>query len=150
MGFPMRSESGRPHYPYRSARPLPIATRGRRMTTWILDVVFIYLVAFFGGIQLAMLGLQELVQGVPDIILGYIIALLFYIPQELSGGQTLGKMITKTKAVSEDGQPMSFGQVVGRSFCRLIPFDAFSYLGGDGQPRGWHDRFSKTVVVSVR
>jgi hypothetical protein len=34
---------------------------------------------------------------------------------------------------------------LGRSAARSIPFEPFSFLGG--QPTGWHDRLSETRVV---
>ena len=34
-----------------------------------------------------------------------------------------------------------------RSLCRLIPFDALSFLGTNG--KGWHDNLSNTYVVDI-
>ena len=46
--------------------------------------------------------------------------------------------------VDEYGNKPSNSQLIGRSFARIIPFEAFSCLGY----RGWHDTLSKTYVVS--
>ena len=45
------------------------------------------------------------------------------------------------------GRP-STAQVLGRTLCRIIPFEAFSFLGTP--PKGWHDVIPKTMVVSVK
>mgnify|MGYP000663414543 CR=1 FL=1 len=73
---------------------------------------------------------------------------VYYILLETTNGRTLGKLITGTKVVHEDGGPASFTQVLGRSFSRLVPFDAFSFLGSEAV--GWHDKWSKTRVIKVR
>ena len=64
---------------------------------------------------------------------------------EFSLGKTVGKMLTKSTVVREDGGRITLGQAFGRSLCRLIPFDAFSFLGSTAV--GWHDSISKTRVV---
>jgi len=76
--------------------------------------------------------------------------LVYYLPQEAFSGRTLGKLITGTKAVNQDGTELSFGQALGRTLCRFIPFEAFSFFGENGRPKGWHDRIPNTMVISVR
>lgn len=49
--------------------------------------------------------------------------------------------------VREDGGKPSLGQVLGRTACRLIPFEAFSFLGSSGV--GMHDSIPDTRVVRV-
>ena len=71
--------------------------------------------------------------------------LIYYVPQEAFWGRTIGKLITGTRVVSEDGGPASFGQVVGRTFARMIPFEPFSFFGSTAS--GWHDSLSHTRVV---
>ena len=59
-----------------------------------------------------------------------------------------GKFLTGTKVVNESGGKPTFGQILGRSLCRFIPFEAFSFLFGDSsRVVGWHDKFSGTLVV---
>jgi uncharacterized RDD family membrane protein YckC len=57
-------------------------------------------------------------------------------------------LITGCKVVNEKGGRPSFGQILGRTFARLIPFEAFSFLGTTG--RGLHDSVAKTFVVKCR
>lgn len=77
--------------------------------------------------------------------------LLYYIPLEGFFGFTVGKLITGTRVVNEQGGKPRWGQIVGRTFARFIPFEAFSVLfANDGERRGWHDSLPKTYVVRRR
>ena len=58
---------------------------------------------------------------------------------------TPGKCATNTVIVNEAGNRPNFGQILGRTFARLIPFDALSFFSA----RGWHDSLSGTYVVSA-
>ena len=60
----------------------------------------------------------------------------------------LGKFVTGTMVLMEDGSKPTFKDIFIRSLCRLIPFEAFSFLGAEG--RGWHDSMSDTYVVDVK
>jgi uncharacterized RDD family membrane protein YckC len=61
--------------------------------------------------------------------------------------RTPGKWIIGTRVVNVDGRAPTFQQIVVRSFSRVVPLEAFSFLGGG---RGWHDSWSKTRVVRTR
>lgn len=77
--------------------------------------------------------------------------LLYYIPLEGFFGFTVGKLITGTRVVNEDGGRPRWGQIVGRTFARLIPFEPFSVLfSNHKERRGWHDSLPKTYVVRRR
>lgn len=69
--------------------------------------------------------------------------IVFYLLLEGIFNTTPGKCATDTVIVNENGERPSFSQILGRSFARLIPFDALSFLGA----RGWHDSLSGTWVV---
>lgn len=71
---------------------------------------------------------------------------MYVIFEGMAKGRTIGKMITGTRAVSEDGSMLGIGKASIRTLCRLIPFDALSALGG----HPWHDSVSKTMVVKTR
>ena len=69
---------------------------------------------------------------------------LYYFIMEWTTGQTVGKMITKSKVVTSDTQEKpSASRIFVRTLCRLIPIDFFSYLF---IPIGIHDRLSKTEL----
>jgi hypothetical protein len=63
-------------------------------------------------------------------------------------GRTLGKLVTRTRVVSESGAPATFWQLLMRTLYRLMPFEGFSFLAT--RRPGWHDRWSKTRVVLTR
>ena len=60
--------------------------------------------------------------------------------------RTVGKFATNSVVINQYAEAPDAGSLIGRSFARLVPFDAFSCLGGD---RGWHDKWSKTYVVTT-
>ena len=64
-------------------------------------------------------------------------------------GRTLGKLVTGTQVVGADGSRATWGQIIGRTFARFIPFEPFSFFGRP-PPAGWHDSLSGTRVVRVR
>ena len=80
------------------------------------------------------------------VLIAILVIPAYYIVLEWKLGKTVGKMITKTRVINDDGGPISVGQAIGRFLCRFIPFDPwvvlFSPLG-----RGWHDRIPDTWVV---
>lgn len=83
-----------------------------------------------------------------DYAIGISAMLVYYIPMEGFFGFTVGKLITGTRVVNEQGGKPRWGQVVGRTFARFIPFEAFSVLfANDKERRGWHDSLPKTYVV---
>ena len=85
------------------------------------------------------------------LLLGYILGIfnyLFYytICEKVFKGYTLGKLITGTRAIRDDGKELTFKDCLLRTLCRLIPFEPFSGLGD----RPWHDSMTKTTVVKAR
>lgn len=69
---------------------------------------------------------------------------LYYIPFEYKAQKTLGKIITKTKVVTLEGNKPELMDIVSRTFCRLIPFDRFSFFYSRN---GFHDAISRTKVI---
>ncbi len=53
-------------------------------------------------------------------------------------------MITKTKVIREDGEPMTFGKAFLRTLCRLVPFEFISAFLGQ---KMWHDQWTSTITV---
>jgi uncharacterized RDD family membrane protein YckC len=84
-------------------------------------------------------------------VLGYVIAivnyLLYYtICEKGFKGYTLGKAITGTRAIREDGGELTLRNAFLRTLSRLVPFEALSGFGG----HPWHDTWTKTMVVKTR
>jgi uncharacterized RDD family membrane protein YckC len=127
------------------------AERWRRFVNFLIDYVGFFLLAFAIGMAVGLIGGKPGVvqmQRIPPFLLGVGIMLLYYLPQEMAFGRTLGKLITGTKVVDEHGEKPTPGQVLGRTFSRFIPFEAFSFFSADA--RGWHDSISHTYVVKCR
>lgn len=72
-------------------------------------------------------------------------ALLAYytIFEAATKGKTLGKILTGTIAVTQNGTPFTFRLALMRTLCRFIPFEPFSAFGY----MPWHDSITKTCVV---
>ena len=67
-----------------------------------------------------------------DWIFGAIIGTFYYsLFEYLSGGRTIGKLLTGTMVVSEDGRPLTYPQVLGRTLSRFVPFEPFSFFGNE-------------------
>ena len=61
--------------------------------------------------------------------------------------RTPGKFLTKTIVIDEFGNKPELRAIVLRSLIRLVPFEPLSCIG-DKYSHGWHDRWSKTWVVT--
>ena len=151
--YELRQRNEQGHYESISAPDFAegnvLASQNQRLGTYLLDIGFYLLFCFFLGLVIGATGLMNLNKFVNNPFFGFIVLFIYYVPQESFAGRTLGKRIVGTKAVNEDGSELTFNQVLVRTLCRCIPFEAFSFLGGNGRPRGWHDKISKTKVISV-
>jgi hypothetical protein len=83
-----------------------------------------------------------------QMLLGYLIFfasyIAYYVFMETKYQKTVGKFITKTKVVKTNGTKPELGDIVRRTFCRLIPFDRISFLFTQN---GFHDRLSDTTII---
>lgn len=78
-----------------------------------------------------------------NIFIYVALVIIYFLIEFLTKGRSLGKFITGTKVVMIDGTEPTTKDYFTRNLCRLIPFDAFTFLGENG----WHDKISKTTVV---
>lgn len=132
-----------------------IASQGQRLGNYFIDLGFRYLIIFIIGIVLAIIGQFTASDGilywldnistVEDYLISFSIAILYYFVFELYLSRSLGKFITKTMVVMEDGTKPDAQTIIKRTLCRLIPFDGLSFFGTPS--RGWHDSMSDTYVV---
>jgi uncharacterized RDD family membrane protein YckC len=126
------------------------APRGRRFANMLIDAVCYYVLAVVFGIAVAIFdpSLFENMSTAGEYLFGASIMLLYYLPSEALFGRTLGKLLTRTRVVSEFGGPPDLSQALRRTLIRLIPFEAFTFLSAN--PVGLHDRWSGTRVVLTR
>jgi uncharacterized RDD family membrane protein YckC len=124
-----------------------LAGREKRLANFFIDILLAcYVFPFAVGFALGVLGLGSMLDIIPDLLLGLTIILSYYVIFEQCLGKTPAKFITRTKVFTVDGKKPTFTNIVVRNICRFIPFEAFSFLGENG----WHDQFSKTIVVEAK
>ena len=130
-------------------RPIP-ATHGRRFSNFLIDKAVIFGLTFGTGMAIGILAPERVasMSKLEDYAITYLLTVAYYTFMEGVTGTTLGKLITGTKIVDENGMRPSFGKMFQRSLCRIIPFEHFSFLASDA--RGWHDSITKTWVVRTR
>lgn len=85
------------------------------------------------------------------LLLAYVIGIFNYliyytICEKAFKGYTLGKLISGTRAVREDGSELTFKNALLRTLSRLVPFELLSGFGF----RPWHDSWTETTVVKSR
>ncbi len=138
-----------------SSQPLEVIPvgKGLRFANYLIDVIIAQLATGFmlGFVARLILGEEQFIAFLEAdylYLIVYLILPTYYIVLEGIFGRTLGKLITGTKVVDGFGYKPSLGNIIGRNFARLIPFDAFTYLGATS--RGWHDSLSGTYVVKCR
>jgi len=128
-----------------------------RMVNLLIDVFAIYAFAFILLIIATLIALvwsdamSVWLTGMTDTgynILGAVIMSAYYIITELTMQRTLGKYITGTMVVMEDGSKPQARAIVIRTLCRFLPFEVFSFFRS--YPRGWHDNSSGTYVVKAK
>jgi uncharacterized RDD family membrane protein YckC len=134
------------------------ASTGQRFVNFLIDVVilnriFSMIAGFFIGLIMVLSGnnprdfaifTNPFYSWLFNYGVGSVCLVLYYtITEGATKGRTLGKLITRTEAVNEDGSELTYRDAFRRSLCRLVPFEPFSALGGFP----WHDRWTRTIVV---
>jgi uncharacterized RDD family membrane protein YckC len=137
--------------------PQMYASKSKRFVNFIFDYIGQLIIGAAIGVIMAILseitGDYEYVAWIDtmgtlgEYAMGIAILIFYYLIFETITGRTLGKYITNTKILTEDGQKPEADKILYRTLSRMIPFEAFSFLGVEG--RGWHDTISKTVVVDL-
>ncbi|UTW64513.1 RDD family protein [bacterium SCSIO 12741] len=125
--------------------PEQFATRGQRFANYIIDLIAILVILFAVAFVLGALRIIDGKNEAAINVMVYSIMYLYYAIFEALTGKTIGKIVTQTQVVKEDGSRPDFMNILGRSLCRFIPFEHFSFFASSG--RGWHDTISKTYVV---
>lgn len=134
-----------------------LASKNKRFANHLLDLIpqyaisygitygFFYIGEFTGNY--ALNNYWSEMSTVEDYMITYGLMVLYYFIFEILSQKTLGKYVTNTKVVMHNGDIPTPKAVLIRTLCRLIPFDAFSFLGTKG--KGWHDSISKTYVIDI-
>lgn len=126
------------------------ASAGQRFVNYLIDLIIFYVLMFIVGIFIGIAAVAGVAstESVAITILTYVFAIAFYLLYytllEGSKGKTLGKLVSKTKVVTEDGTPMTYNKAFVRSLSRLVPFEPLSVFFG---LKMWHDQWTNTMVV---
>jgi uncharacterized RDD family membrane protein YckC len=126
------------------------ASAGQRFVNYLIDIIIFYVLMFIVGIFIGIAAVAGVAstESITITILTYVFAiaffLLYYTLLEGSKGKTLGKLVSKTKVVTEDGTPMTYNKAFVRSLSRLVPFEPLSVFFG---VKMWHDQWTNTMVV---
>ena len=145
---PPQSEPDEP-VKFECLEPLEIAGWGRRFLNYQFDYWAQMILLFFLFRNLP----DEWIESIPRrsmLSLGLSVSFhfIYYVLLEGLTGCTIGKLLTGTKVVDEDGNPPSLGRILLRTLARLIPLEFLSFLGTP--PRGRHDSLSGTYVIVLR
>jgi uncharacterized RDD family membrane protein YckC len=120
------------------------ASTGQRFANLLLDYVGYMIVSMGLGIMMGIAGGFDWIDGPLGNVFGLVVMFGYYAFFEATLGRTPGKLLTRTRVVDVAGGPASFGQILGRTAARFVPFEPFSFFGST---HGWHDRWSNTRVI---
>jgi len=122
---------------------------GRRFLNLVIDYLGAVVLMVAAMVVAVIVGDENTIKSIEtssDFLFGIVASFAYYFLLEASFGRTLGKFVTRTKVVNEQGLKPSFPQIFARTACRYIPFEPFSIFFSD-EHRCWHDSLSKTYVV---
>ncbi|MCD2423783.1 RDD family protein [Niabella pedocola] len=130
------------------------ASSGKRLLNLIVDTIVFYMLIFLLAFFMVSVSPEMAPYFLSDdtgfSLIGNLIYLALYalyMGALESGlkGKSLGKYLTRTRAVNIDGTPITARTAFLRGLARAVPFCAFSALGSPCDP--WQDRWTKTMVV---
>lgn len=132
-----------------------LASKGQRFLNYIIDTIITYSVIFGLSFITALIAdffqatsflewLQN-VNSLEEYLIYFLIMIPYFTVMESIFSKSIGKFITRTMVVLEDGSKPDSGTILRRTLCRIIPFDNLSFLGNPS--RGWHDSITDTYVV---
>lgn len=126
-----------------------------RFATFLIDYVLVIALNYFIGTLIGLLYyatesefMYQIILAINNRFVAYLISVVVFLTyynvlEYFTKGRTVGKFITGTVAVKEDGSVPTSNDFLKRNFSRIVPFDALSFLGN----LGWHDSWSDTRVV---
>lgn len=126
------------------------ASQQQRFLNFIIDSIMVCVLTFMLLIVLALafpiwyhaMSEEDLDAVVLLAVVNAAAVILYYTVLE-AGGNTLGKLITRTRTIGYDGKPVTWKDAFLRSLSRLVPFEFLSGL----QRTILHDQWTNTYVV---
>ena len=148
-------------YPDIAVSTLEFATKEQRCINFIIDnLVMRFSLAYATGILFAFVvkALFPAFAGLlfdDDSMLAFLVvtymvsrvnyAIYYSLSEKYFNGYTLGKLVTGTRAIRDDGEELTWKNAIHRSFSRFLPFE---FLSGFGT-KPWHDSWTKTTVIKA-
>lgn len=135
------------------------ASTWKRFANYIIDLLFVYLLFSFLTFVYEILTKTTIESNsyfsTEKLFLALLLIIYYIFLEFYFKGITLGKLFTKTKAITEENTNLNIEHAVIRSVARLIPFDHLSFLFGDDNDThefsiGWHDKISNTRVIDLK
>lgn len=133
------------------------AQTGKRFQNYIIDVIVFYLLIVVVGIIISLISPATLDSpdndsagfGLFDRIITLILYAVYMSAVEaIFKGKSLGKLITRTRALNLDGSKISTATAFARGFSRAVPFCALSAFGSPCNP--WQDKWTHTLVIDEK
>ena len=135
------------------------ASTWKRLTNYIIDACFVFIVFYILLLCYDFISARHLeayINPNHDRLFFVILYIVYYsFSETYFKGRTIGKIFTKTKAITIENTNLKIEQAIIRSAGRLIPLDHLSFLFGDDNNAneysiGWHDKISKTRVIDLK
>ena len=121
--------------------------------SFVLTVLLVTLAPVFPWAQTLVYNLTkkpEAIGLINQLSVSLIYGLYMSAMETILKGKTIGKYITGTRAVTENGSPTDPQTAFTRGLIRMIPFEQLSILVTvllSTPPRAWHDVWSGSIVV---
>lgn len=121
---------------------LVTVSTGTRLADYLIDLVIFYIL-----FVVTLLVYRSFIS-YPDKLVSYMISYVLLVTyytliEGATNGRSVGKLITGSRAVKEDGTAITWNDALLRSLARIVPFEPFSAFNGNP----WHDRWTHTKVV---
>lgn len=126
---------------YHEKRPVDSLSSLLRLVNYLIDILVITLLIVLG---------HSFLDFANSLILDFLTLLIYfgyYILLEFYFQQTIGKYLTSSLVVNENGERPDFKTICLRTFTRIIPLDPYSFFWTDDR-RFWHDKWTETFVIS--
>lgn len=120
-----------------------LASSSRRFYNMLIDqsiITITWSIIFFFFLRFVPSLDSELIQISSYLLIDF----LYYVITESTFSQTIGKLITKTRVITNTGEKPELFIIIKRTLCRFIPLEAYSFINNE---IGLHDRYSRTIVT---
>ncbi|MFQ6088915.1 MAG: RDD family protein [Candidatus Methanofastidiosia archaeon] len=153
--FKILEEMDKPVKPSREITGEKLAKFWKRVLAYLIDVGFVLMIYMVIGTTESQITLENLKGTSKTSIFGLLILLLWLYFTLFEGykGQSIGKIILKTKTVRTDGLKVAYDDAAIRNFGKalfvpLLPLDILFGFSKDGYLK-YFDWFTRTTVVEV-